>query len=74
MERALSELQIRHTTSKANFVFVECRRPVAEVAETLLSRGLIVRPIPVGEPGWLRITVGRPADNDRLLAELPAAL
>jgi histidinol-phosphate aminotransferase len=74
LEQALSELQIRHTTSKANFVFLECRRPVAEAAETLLSRGLIVRPVPVGPMGWLRITVGRPEDNDRLLKELPDAL
>ena len=74
LERALSDLQVRHTTSKANFVFVESRRPVAEAAEQLLSRGLIVRPMPVGPMGWLRITIGRPEDNDRLLAELPAAL
>jgi histidinol-phosphate aminotransferase len=74
LEQALSELQIRHTTSKANFVFVESRRPVADAAEHLLSRGLIVRPVPVGPNGWLRITVGRPADNDRLLAELPGAI
>jgi histidinol-phosphate aminotransferase len=74
IEQALSDLQIRHTVSKANFVFVESRRPVAEAAEHLLSRGLIVRPIPIGPNGWLRITVGRPADNNRLLAELPSAI
>ena len=74
VEQALSDLQVRHTTSKANFVFVECRHDVAETAERLLARGLIVRPIPIGDYGWLRITVGRPEDNDRLLAELPAAI
>ena len=39
----------------------------------LLQEGLIIRPTPVAG-GWVRITIGRPADNDRLIAALPAAL
>jgi len=38
-----------------------------------LREGLIIRPTPV-PGGWVRITIGRPADNARLIAALPAAL
>jgi histidinol-phosphate aminotransferase len=37
----------------------------------LQRRGLIVRPLhPYGLPEWIRITVGTPEQNDRLLAEM----
>jgi histidinol-phosphate aminotransferase len=74
LQAALADRQIRHTPSKANFVFVECRVPVGQAAERLLSQGLIVRPVPIGPNGWLRITVGLRPDNDRVIAELPAAI
>lgn len=72
--QALDDLQIRHAPSQANFILVESRAPIAEAVERLLSRGVIVRPFSIGANGWLRITVGRPEDNDRVLAELPDAL
>ena len=68
--RALAERQVRHAPSRANFVFLKPRLPFMEAAERLLARGLIVRPIPVGEGGWLRVTIGRREDNDRLLEAL----
>jgi histidinol-phosphate aminotransferase len=74
VEQALDELQIRHAPSQANFVLVESRKPFAEAADKLLREGVIVRPIPIGENGWLRITIGRPQDNDRMLAALPDAI
>lgn len=74
IEQALDELQIRHAPSQANFILIESSKPYQEAAETLLSRGVIVRPIPIGDNGWLRITIGRPQDNDRMLAELADAI
>jgi len=73
VEAALDALGIEHTRSQANFVFV--RAPAGPEATTarLLRDGLIIRPTPVAG-GWVRITIGRPADNDRLIAALPAAL
>jgi histidinol-phosphate aminotransferase len=71
---ALEQLQVRCAPSRANFVFLKPRLPYQDAAERLLSLGLIVRPIPVGEDGWLRVTIGRPADNDRLLEALPQVL
>ena len=72
MQMALTEAGIFHTPSQANFVFVRSPGPIDEVFDRLLAAGLIVRPIRVGE-GYFRITVGMPADNDRMLAELARA-
>ena len=73
MQRALTAAGVVHTPSQANFVFVA--QPVGArrgVRSSLLAAGLIVRLIRVGE-GHFRITVGKPADNDRMLAELTGA-
>ncbi|MGH7024435.1 MAG: histidinol-phosphate transaminase [Candidatus Dormibacterales bacterium] len=71
MQEALTRAGIDHAPSQANFVFVRSPEPIDEAFDRLLAAGLIVRPIRFGE-GWFRITLGRPAENDRLLAELTA--
>jgi histidinol-phosphate aminotransferase len=44
----------------------------AGVFAALQERGIITRPVkPYGLPEWLRLTVGTPAQNERLLAALP---
>ena len=43
----------------------------AGVAAALLQDGIIVKPWrEAGYETWLRATIGRPADNDRLIASL----
>lgn len=67
--RVASELEgmgFRVAPSQTNFLFVEFDRPRAEVYDRLLRMGVIVRPMPVGE-NWVRITIGLPEENDRLL-------
>jgi len=66
--RALPELGITVAPSQANFVYVDCGRPARPIYDALLRQGVIVRPVPA--PSALRITVGLPAENDRLLAAL----
>jgi len=57
--------------SHANFVFVDLRRPAAPIYEQLLQRGIITRPIPAyGFPNALRISVGLPSQNERLVNAL----
>ncbi|MEO8927276.1 MAG: aminotransferase class I/II-fold pyridoxal phosphate-dependent enzyme, partial [Caulobacteraceae bacterium] len=74
IERALDAAGLVHTPSLANFVFVRCDAPLEQAFDSLLAAGLIVRPIPVRGEAWLRITVGHPADNDRLLGRLVEAI
>lgn len=64
---ALTELGLTVAPSQANFVFVDFRRPGQEVFDRLLRMGVIVRPMPPPVSSWLRITIGLPEENDRLL-------
>jgi histidinol-phosphate aminotransferase len=57
--------------SVGNFLLVDMRRPAQPVYEALLREGVIVRPVDnYGLPMHLRISIGLPAENDRLLAAL----
>jgi histidinol-phosphate aminotransferase len=62
--------------STANFLLVELGAERARPAyEGLLARGVIVRPARAfGAPGALRITVGWPEENARLLEALAEVL
>jgi histidinol-phosphate aminotransferase len=70
---ALGKLGCVVTPSQANFVFVEFQRPALEIYQSLLHEGVIVRAFG-GLPNALRITVGTPAENTRLLAALGEVL
>ncbi|MEC7523945.1 MAG: histidinol-phosphate transaminase [Myxococcota bacterium] len=65
---ALEELGLRVAPSQANFVFADFGRPNEEVYDRMLRMGVIIRPMPAPVDTWLRITVGQPEENDRLLA------
>jgi histidinol-phosphate aminotransferase len=67
--RALAELGWKIAPSQANFVFVDVGRPARPLYDALLRLGVIVRPF-AGLPTCLRITVGTPRENDRLLEAL----
>lgn len=59
----------RRTDSRANFVFFQPPRPEA-LRDALKQAGIdIARPFPPLDD-WLRITIGRPAENARVLALL----
>ena len=59
--------------SAGNFVLADTGGPAAAWNEALLRAGVIVRPVAnYGLPNHLRITVGLPAENARLLAALAA--
>jgi len=67
-------LGLQTVRSYGNFVMVRVG-PAAKVYQALLERGVIVRPIAnYGLPDWLRVTIGLPEENARLLQALPAAI
>lgn len=54
--------------SQTNFLLVDFGEPAANMEAKLLARGVVVRPMGgYGLPTCLRISIGRPAENDRLL-------
>ncbi|HEX2979758.1 MAG TPA: histidinol-phosphate transaminase [Anaerolineaceae bacterium] len=64
-------LGLRCLNSQTNFIFVDLGRPAQPVYQELLCRGIIVRPLgPMGSPNALRITIGTPEQNQRLLEVL----
>ncbi|OFW67623.1 MAG: histidinol-phosphate transaminase [Actinobacteria bacterium RBG_16_68_21] len=66
----LAERAIPVADSQANFVYADFRTHGPNVAEELMRRGVIVRP--VLPDGWLRITAGTPAENQRFLNAVDA--
>jgi histidinol-phosphate aminotransferase len=57
--------------SIGNFVLVNMGQSAANIYNALLQVGIIVRPVTnYGLPNYLRITVGLPKQNQRLLSEL----
>jgi histidinol-phosphate aminotransferase len=74
LEAGLGELRLEWVPSVANFILVRVGEGAAVFA-ALQQRGVIVRPMrSYGMPEWVRITVGTRTQNERLLAELAAAL
>lgn len=74
LAKGFAGLGLEFVPSEANFILVRVGDGT-RVFEALQRRGVIVRPVKsYGMPEWIRVTVGTPAQNDRLLAELAAAV
>ena len=66
---------LTHPPTEANFFLVRLGRPTGPVLRALRARGVLVRDgAAVGYPEHLRITVGTPDQNARLLDALDRAL
>ncbi len=67
-------LGLEFVPGHGNFQLVKVGDGVA-VFDALQRKGVITRPVKgYGLPEWLRVTVGTPAQNERLLAELKSVL
>src|SRR5712691_10517514 len=68
-------LRLKYVPSRANFILVDVGRSAAEIYQKLLHEGVIVRPMTAfGMESTLRITVGTPAENRRLIKGLRTVL
>jgi len=75
VEEALRSLGLRLFNSAGNFVCVSLQSlgQAQQIASDMQSAGVFIKPQKGrGSEGVLRITIGKPADNDRMLAELSA--
>jgi histidinol-phosphate aminotransferase len=71
LEAGFRDLDLTYAPSDANFVLVRVGERASEIYEALLRRGVITRPMGAfGLNEHLRITVGLPAENERLLEAL----
>jgi len=69
LEASLAGPGRRVFPSQTNFILVDFGRPAKELYELLLSKGVIVRPLPDLD-SHLRITIGTESENERLLRAL----
>ncbi|WP_376696481.1 histidinol-phosphate transaminase [Wenzhouxiangella sp. EGI_FJ10305] len=75
LSAGLDQLGLSVIPSAANFLLVGFDRSGAELNEALLQRGVIVRPVGnYGLDNYLRITIGTPEQNERLLSALSEVL
>jgi histidinol-phosphate aminotransferase len=66
---------VGYVPSRANFILVDVGRNAADIYQRLLKEGVIVRPMTAfGMESALRITVGTPEENRRLVKALRAVL
>jgi histidinol-phosphate aminotransferase len=64
-------LGIKYVPSRANFILVDVGHSASDVYQKLLKEGVIVRPLtPFGMESALRITIGTPQENRRLVKAL----
>jgi histidinol-phosphate aminotransferase len=69
----LSEMGLVVTPSQANFYLVDVKQSGRSIYDALLRKGVIVRPFG-SLPNSIRVTVGKPAENDRFLSALGEVL
>jgi histidinol-phosphate aminotransferase len=73
VEAALQRLGLWCAPSACNFLLVHFGSQAERIYQRLLQAGLIVRPVAgLGLAEYLRVSIGLPPDNDRLLRELAA--
>ena len=71
----IQALNLSYIPSVGNFLAVDIGRDPGEVYEALLREGVIVRPVDnYGLPGYLRISIGLPEENQRFLQALDKVL
>jgi len=69
----LSAMGLLVTPSQANFYLVDVKQSGRAIYDALLRKGVIVRPF-ASLPNSIRVTVGKPAENDRFLNALGEVL
>lgn len=72
LQRWAREAGVRSTPSQGNFVYIGQFVDRHELWQGLLDMGVLVRES--GPDGWLRVSVGRPDENDRFMAAMSELL
>ncbi|MGO9950787.1 MAG: histidinol-phosphate transaminase [Dissulfurispiraceae bacterium] len=64
-------LGVKYVPTEANFIYMTLGKDSKALFETLLRKGVIVRPV---GPGEIRVTVGLPKENRRFIEALKTSL
>lgn len=72
---AIGDLGIRCFPTQANFFLIDVRKDADTVFERMLTEGVIVRSMrSYGYPRYIRVSVGLPPENERLVSTLAKVL
>ncbi len=75
LEREFKKMGLFYIPSQTNFVLVEVGKRASSLVEELLKRGVIVRGMKAwGLDEFIRVTVGIPSENKRLIKEMKRLL
>jgi histidinol-phosphate aminotransferase len=75
LSREIAKLGCRVFPTQTNFFLVDVGRDCKALYEKMLRKGVIIRPMSAyGYPTFIRITVGTPAENERLVKSLAQCL
>ena len=73
--RELKKLGVTCVETATNFILADLEQDARSVYERLLKKGVIVRPMGVwGLNTFLRVTIGRPQDNQRFIQALKESM
>lgn len=61
--QVLDDLQLEHTASQANFIYVNTGKPYDQVAAAFKAKGVQIARLFSPYNTWIRITIGLPAEN-----------
>ncbi len=68
---AFDDMGLRYTRTEGNFIMLHLEQLGTDIADALLQKGIIVRPIAgYGYPNAVRITIGTKKENERLITAL----
>lgn len=68
------EMGLTVAPSQTNFLLVDTGRDGRDIYQTLLKKGVVVRPMPAPLVTHVRVSLGLPVENDRLLEVLAGAV
>ena len=72
---ALTRLGLEYVETEGNFILIQLGRSGQEVADALMRKGVIVRPVAAyGFPNSVRVTIGKPDENERFITALREVL
>jgi len=71
--REFAALGLQYVPTEANFIYVPVQNSFA-LYEALLREGVIIRPMGISDKGAVRITIGLPRENERLIESLKKVL
>ncbi len=66
--RTLEDLGLKYIPSNGNFIMFDTGTDSGWVVSEYLKRGYVIRDgKDFGRPGWLRVTIGKPEENEKVL-------